>query len=94
VGLLLKLVDCMSISAHRKDKAMDNILTDSEILIIRKVRDIDHMILCDGFQYGIITYRNRDQLVRRPRSMVTWRFVMNLEATIKEDQEREESYED
>jgi hypothetical protein len=64
---------------------MQNIITNLETVITRKVRDIDHMILCDGFQYGIITYRGNDQLVRRPRSMVTWRFVMDLEATIKAD---------
>ena len=47
---------------------METITTNLNTTIRRKVRDIDHMMLCDGFQYGIVTHRGTDQLVRRSRS--------------------------
>lgn len=72
---------------------MSDILTNLNTRIVRKVHDIDHMILCDGYQYGMVTYRKEEQLVRRSRSGKTWKFVIDLNATIKEDIAREKACE-
>jgi hypothetical protein len=52
------------------------------------------MKLCDGFEYGIVTYRKDDQLVRRVYPDGNWRFVTDLEATIKRDIEAEQGMQD
>jgi hypothetical protein len=36
-------------------------------IIERAVKDIDYMILCDGWQYGAITYQGQHHSVRRRR---------------------------
>ena len=45
----------------------NNITYNTGKIIERSVKDIDYMILCDGWQYGSITYQGQHHSVRRRR---------------------------